>query len=348
LASKKNLTGLLIIMADTREPALVWGKEGYGDGEFQTPWGLAVSSDNVLYVSDSSNHRIQCFRCSDGTFLRKWGKNGSESGEFCHPRGLAISIDVCSSSQVLKVMKTVPVLSVFPPGVLPMCVAYLGTERLYVVDEFNHRIQVFDPRTGKFIHTWGKWGYETGDFYYPMACTASARDGSIHVLDSGNSRIQSFTPDGSIIREWSSSLTRETFISPKLSGLSVLGDCHGDLFYFSCGNEMGFSPDPLKASTWKKTMAGNLWSEGYGVTIAHDNKVYLTNRVNGQEGIDGGRVEGFQSDGTCVYIWHGTAKTPLDCPLGIVHNVNDNRLYVSDVYANRILVLNLSSSSPLS
>ena len=35
-----------------------WGK---GPGQFNTPFGIAVDRDGLVYVSDSDNHRIQIF-----------------------------------------------------------------------------------------------------------------------------------------------------------------------------------------------------------------------------------------------------------------------------------------------
>jgi DNA-binding beta-propeller fold protein YncE len=38
-----------------------WGSRGTGDGQFDHPEGLAVSSDGSVYVADMNNHRIQKF-----------------------------------------------------------------------------------------------------------------------------------------------------------------------------------------------------------------------------------------------------------------------------------------------
>ena len=50
-----------------------WGTEGTGDGEFDTPWGIAVDLGGNVYVADSSPDnfgRVQIFS-SDGAFLAK-------------------------------------------------------------------------------------------------------------------------------------------------------------------------------------------------------------------------------------------------------------------------------------
>jgi DNA-binding beta-propeller fold protein YncE len=66
-----------------------WGSQGEGNGQFRHPHGLAVDGEHV-YVSDSSNHRIQVFSKADGAFVRKWGSKGQGDGQFLFPRGLAV------------------------------------------------------------------------------------------------------------------------------------------------------------------------------------------------------------------------------------------------------------------
>ncbi len=42
-----------------------WGTPGRGNGEFDWPWGVAVTATGGrIYVADHSNHRIQYFRWS--------------------------------------------------------------------------------------------------------------------------------------------------------------------------------------------------------------------------------------------------------------------------------------------
>lgn len=48
-----------------------WGKHGTGPGEFEIPHAIAIDRDNILYVADRENGRIQRFTL-DGKFLSQW------------------------------------------------------------------------------------------------------------------------------------------------------------------------------------------------------------------------------------------------------------------------------------
>ena len=51
---------------------LDWGRKGNGPGEFNTPHGIAVDQQGLVYVADRENSRIQVFD-PNGKFLRMWG-----------------------------------------------------------------------------------------------------------------------------------------------------------------------------------------------------------------------------------------------------------------------------------
>ena len=69
-----------------------WGKWGTGDGQFDSPVGLAIDGDGNVYVADWRRNRIQVFDHL-GRFLRKWGTQGTGDGQFISPVGLAIDRD---------------------------------------------------------------------------------------------------------------------------------------------------------------------------------------------------------------------------------------------------------------
>lgn len=149
-----------------------WGEFGSGPGQFNEPWGMAVS-DNHLYVADTWNHRVQRFTL-DGEWAGSFGRSGSVVDEldtgglglFFGPRDLLL----------------------LPDGLL------------LVTDTGNHRLQLLD-RDGSFLRVVGQFGNRPGEFNEPVGL-ALGPDGTIAVLDTWNGRIQQLTLDFFPINEW--------------------------------------------------------------------------------------------------------------------------------------------------
>lgn len=66
-----------------------WGSYGTGDGQFDTPSGVAVDASGNVYITDYYNNRIQKFS-SGGTFITKWGSKGTGDGQFYYPQGVTV------------------------------------------------------------------------------------------------------------------------------------------------------------------------------------------------------------------------------------------------------------------
>ncbi|RLN37853.1 hypothetical protein BBJ28_00000493 [Nothophytophthora sp. Chile5] len=66
--------------------------EGFGhlDGYFDSPQGVAVWQNHLLFVCDQRNHRVQVFDLAERRFLRSFGRLGTASGDFHFPTGLAL------------------------------------------------------------------------------------------------------------------------------------------------------------------------------------------------------------------------------------------------------------------
>lgn len=131
-----------------------WGAPGSEPGQFARIRAMAWGPDALLYVADSCNHRIQVFD-RDGELKRIWGNAGKEPGRLSYPYDLAFS----------------------PKG-----------EFVYVVEFGNQRVQKFTP-VGESKGVWGEPGREPGKLAGPWALAVDSR-GSVHVVDSGNDRVQ--------------------------------------------------------------------------------------------------------------------------------------------------------------
>ena len=132
-----------------------WGGTGREPGKFFRPQSLVIH-DDVLWIADSCNHRIQRFDIREETprLIDIWGEPGSGPGQFYYPYGLAIASD----------------------------------NSMVVIEYKNNRVQRFES-SGKWIASWGGPGFEPGQLNQPWGVVVDSRD-RVHILDSNNHRVQ--------------------------------------------------------------------------------------------------------------------------------------------------------------
>ncbi len=134
------------------------GQQGSDDGEFTNEViGLSINSQNELYVVDQDGFRVQAFDLN-GNFLRTFGEKGQGEGQFLEPQG--ITIDALNLVYISdKLRNDVQVFSrggeflyqfgksgVKGSGLNePESMAIAGN-LLYVADEENQRVQIYDLR----------------------------------------------------------------------------------------------------------------------------------------------------------------------------------------------------------
>ncbi|MDT8068729.1 MAG: SMP-30/gluconolactonase/LRE family protein [Terriglobia bacterium] len=97
-------------------------------GQFAWPTGVAVDSDDNLYVTDTLNDRVEIFD-ADGNFISTFGKNCDAPGCFQRPKGIAIDSD----------------------------------GHIWVTDTMAARVQVFN-RKGQLLIYFGGYGKYPGEF----------------------------------------------------------------------------------------------------------------------------------------------------------------------------------------
>jgi sugar lactone lactonase YvrE len=76
----------------------------------------------------------------------------------------------------------------------PTDMAILG-DKMYVVDIAHHRIHVLSLQDGHTLYEFGKPGSKSGEFFQPTNIAIGA-DGYVYISDTGNFRIQKFSPEG--------------------------------------------------------------------------------------------------------------------------------------------------------
>lgn len=135
------------------------GGRGAGPGEFNLPLDCTLGPDGNLYVLDTGNFRVQVLS-PDGTFLRGFGEAGRFPGQFGHPKGIALDregkIYVSDTSfgvfQIFtndgKILMSVGIRSE-SPGIskflLPAGIAVDVDQRVYMIDQFFRKIEVYRP-----------------------------------------------------------------------------------------------------------------------------------------------------------------------------------------------------------
>jgi DNA-binding beta-propeller fold protein YncE len=145
--------------AQTGQHLLDFGTRGSGPGEFNLPRDVTIGKDDLLYVVDGGNFRVQVFR-PDGTFVRSFGGIGRQGGQFSRPKEAATDIQ----GNVYIVDAAFGNFQVFTPEgelllsvgsrserdglakyMLPSGIALDGDGRVYVVDQYFRKVDVYRP-----------------------------------------------------------------------------------------------------------------------------------------------------------------------------------------------------------
>jgi DNA-binding beta-propeller fold protein YncE len=81
-----------VLDKNTGDTLFTFGKPGTRPGQLAHPTNLALGPDNTIYVSDTTNFRIQQFTL-DGEHIRELGQVGTGAGQFARPKGVAVDKD---------------------------------------------------------------------------------------------------------------------------------------------------------------------------------------------------------------------------------------------------------------
>ncbi len=191
------------------------GVSGTGNYEFNCPADVAISPVNGdIYVADYCNHRIQVFTSSQNykATLGATGLSGSDNLHFNNPRGVALdsagNLYVADSGnhriQKCYLIEGAPGFACstlagetgvnaddFGHLAYPESVKVDASGLVYVADEWNCRIQVFNSSGAYLTTIAGSNGGKTGDLRNPTGL-ALDKTGNLYVADRDNHRIQKF------------------------------------------------------------------------------------------------------------------------------------------------------------
>jgi streptogramin lyase len=188
-----------------------WGSEGVADppsaaGTFLYPLGVAVDSQDYLYVADRGIHRVQVMDPSQVWTV--FGPNGTV--ELLQPSDVAVD----SSDNVYVVdwghnrirmfdLQGTPLgeWGSLGSGNLqfngPRGIAVDSVGNVYVADTGNNRVQKFDS-TGAYLATIGTSGTGNGQLSGPWGVDVDTA-GNVYVADTGNNRVEKFDSTGAYL-----------------------------------------------------------------------------------------------------------------------------------------------------
>jgi DNA-binding beta-propeller fold protein YncE len=184
--------------------------KGTGNGQFDSPLGIAVDSHGNVLVADTGNNRLEKFSPT-GRFLSIIGSEEDGHGQLSEPNGIAV--DQADNIYVAEVgnhcVKKLAADGTFlaewkgpTPGFYgPRRIAIGPDHSIYVVDQGRARIVKFSPN-GEVLTTWGTSGTGDGQFNDHTSVAVNLKNNKVYVADPINKRIQVFDSNGKFLIKW--------------------------------------------------------------------------------------------------------------------------------------------------
>jgi uncharacterized protein (TIGR03663 family) len=192
-----TMWGTALYDPTTNDPFGIWG-----------PRGIAVDAQGRVFVADTGNKRILVYD-SNGKFIQQIGSEGLSIGQFEEPVGLAFDsrgyLYVADTwNQRVQVFSPSDDGSIFSPIIQWDISGWYGESldnkpylaadhqgHIYVTDPEGYRVLEFTSN-GEFIHAWGEYGIDTGNFGLATAIAVDY-EGHVWVSDAANNRLSRFT-----------------------------------------------------------------------------------------------------------------------------------------------------------
>ena len=282
-----------------------WDSYTAQEGKPPEPQGIAVGSNERVYITDDANNRVQCFD-GRGNLLTQWGRKGIRNwdrenetaadraeGKFYKPRGVAVD----------------------------------SNGNVYVVDSGNGRVQKFD-RDGTFIAQWGSPGSREAQFKQPIGVAVDSR-GYVYVADSGNNRIQKFDGYGALVTQWGKYGSEDgQFDNPA----AVATDLFRNVYVADAGNNRVqiFESDGTFISKLEGVEVGKASVAPAGVAVDHEGNIYVADSMSR-------KILKFDMEGEHLITWgsFGREDMPFNSLTAIAAD-SAGRVYAADSDRNCI------------
>jgi DNA-binding beta-propeller fold protein YncE len=172
--------GLHVVMQFTPEGKLLQtlgtrGEAGLDDDHFNMPTDMAITPKGDVFIADGYGNSRVVHYDARGRFVKAWGRRGDGPGEFNEPHAIAID----------------------------------STERIYVADRSNGRVQVFD-QSGKFLDQWpnvvvpwGLWITPNDEIWVCGSTPAAHRNPTGELgIPPRDQVFMRFDPSGRLLQMW--------------------------------------------------------------------------------------------------------------------------------------------------
>ncbi len=140
--------------------------------QLNKPQGIAIhDATGDIYIADSGNNRISHWRISKNGiigFVKTFGETGKDNGQFLTPSDVTID----------------------------------KQHRLYVTDQMNNRVQVFNT-DGEYLFQFGQQGYGTDSSNFLLPTSIHLTDKGLIINDLVNRAIKVFSHDGEFLTSFS-------------------------------------------------------------------------------------------------------------------------------------------------
>jgi 4-amino-4-deoxy-L-arabinose transferase-like glycosyltransferase/sugar lactone lactonase YvrE len=263
---------------------LLWqtGGCGSGEGQFQSPHGLAVDQQGNIWVADTGNRRIVEIN-ADGKYLMNFGQTGEKAGQFLQPYDLVVEQGgnlVILDSESPNVLQRFTHTGVFQTSFGSSLSTYsprgLGIDHagnLFIADTGGSRLLKIS-RNGDLL---SQWRNNTGKIdLYQLVSVAINSDGVIYIIDP-NGWIWELRANGNF-ENWPATAPADTATGPHISISSKSSIYITDpenqrvVIFTSDGHPIGQlrSPEDNPA----------LFSKPVGVAIGPDDTLYISDSTS--------------------------------------------------------------------
>lgn len=302
-----------------------WGSEGSAPGQFALSYryysisysavAIAAASDGTLYVADPGNRRVQAFG-PDGAYSIEWALEVADP-DVTTPLigGIAVAPDASvyvvgrwfgegeTDDQVRRYDTTGALIDTWSGmDEAGQGVAVSRTGEVYVVHQFGDPFLTIHAPDGTLLRAWEK------DYRDPLAPVhpvgiALALDGSVHVSDTAEGRIQRYSATGTLLETFGGGEAGPGQLRP----IDVAFSAAGDLYVADAlGRVQRFSTNGELVGMWgSKGSDDGEFENPSGITVAGDGTVYVSDARNQ-------RVQAFDAVGTHIRSFGSAEVVPPD------------------------------------